>query len=154
MRPNLVSAIKQLRWSRIGAASRHKEQSGVQIRNDIGTSSLRTIFVDEEIAGFEGEERTAFIRHRKREQRLRDAKVREAQKAGSRLACETRGCGFDFEKTYGEPGKNYCQVHHLKPLSDRATPALTKLSDLAIVCANCHAMIHRGGKCRSLNTLI
>jgi 5-methylcytosine-specific restriction protein A len=31
---------------------------------------------------------------------------------------------------------------------------LEQLADLAIVCPNCHAMIHRGGKCRSLESLI
>jgi 5-methylcytosine-specific restriction protein A len=28
------------------------------------------------------------------------------------------------------------------------------LKDLAIVCANCHAMIHRNGECRPLEGLI
>ncbi|WP_422110022.1 hypothetical protein [Bradyrhizobium elkanii] len=28
------------------------------------------------------------------------------------------------------------------------------LKDLAIVCANCHAMIHTGGQCRPLEGLI
>jgi predicted HNH restriction endonuclease len=64
------------------------------------------------------------------------------------------GCGFDFEAVYGELGRNYAQVHHLKPLGDRTTPSETKLSDLVIVCANCHAMIHRSGKRRSLENLI
>jgi len=120
----------------------------------LGTSSLGNVYVDEEITGFEGGERLAFIRHRKREQRLRNAKLQQAQKNGGRLVCEVRGCGFDFEKFYGELGENYCQVHHLKPLSDRTTPVLTKLDDLAVVCANCHAMIHRGGECRPLDKLI
>jgi hypothetical protein len=29
-----------------------------------------------------------------------------------------------------------------------------KLKDLAVVCANCHVMIHMGGKCRPLAGLI
>jgi predicted HNH restriction endonuclease len=81
--------------------------------------------------------------------------VAGARKLGnSSLKCEVPGCGFDFEAVYGELGRDYAQVHHLKPLGDRTTPSETKLNDLAIVCANCHAMIHRGGKCRPLDKLI
>lgn len=53
-------------------------------------------------------------------------------------------CGFDFEKKYGELGKGYIEVHHIKPLSDLdeevvANPA----TDLICVCSNCHRMLHR-----------
>lgn len=121
----------------------------------IGSSSLGNVFADDEIAGFEGEERMGLIRHRKREQKLRDAKLKQTrERCRGRLICEVPRCGFDFEATYGELGRDYAQVHHLKPLADRTTPSETKLSDLAVLCANCHAMIHRGGKCRSLENLI
>ncbi len=121
----------------------------------IGASSLGSVFADDEITAFEGEERMALIRHRKREQKLRDAKLKQArEKSRGRLICEVPGCRFDFETAYGDLGRDYAQVHHLKPLGDRTTPSETKLSDLAIVCANCHAMVHRGGKCRSLDNLI
>jgi len=110
---------------------------------------------DAELSAYEGEERLIFIKHRKREKLLRDAKTAEAKKlAKGRLKCEVPGCGFDFETVYGELGRDYAQVHHLKPLRDRTTPSETKLTDLAVVCANCHAMIHRGGKCRALADLI
>lgn len=53
-------------------------------------------------------------------------------------------CGFDFEKTYGEIGKNFIHVHHKKPLSEiREEYELDPINDLIPVCANCHAMIHR-----------
>ena len=46
----------------------------------IGASSLGSVFVDDEITAFEGEERIALIRHRKREQKLRDAKLNKRDK--------------------------------------------------------------------------
>lgn len=53
-------------------------------------------------------------------------------------------CGFNFEKAYGEWGKNWAEVHHLKPLSEDAEKRETNPeSDLAVVFANCHRMIHR-----------
>jgi 5-methylcytosine-specific restriction protein A len=121
----------------------------------IGASSLGSVFVDDEIKAFEGEEIIALIRHRKREQKLRTSKLKQAlDKNHGRLICEVPRCGFDFEKVYGVLGKEFAHVHHLKPLGNRESPSETSLDDLAIVCANCHAMIHRGGKCRSLNELI
>ena len=103
----------------------------------------------------EGAERISLVRHRKREQSLREAKVAQVKKTGNgKLKCEVPKCGFDFEVVYGRLGRDYAQVHHLKPLADRTNPSQTKLDDLVVVCANCHAMIHRGGKCRSLSELI
>lgn len=53
-------------------------------------------------------------------------------------------CGFDFEKKYGELGRNYIHVHHIVPVSQigddyRINPA----KDLIPVCPNCHAMLHK-----------
>ncbi|MGY4467320.1 putative HNH restriction endonuclease [Bradyrhizobium sp. LB9.1b] len=64
-------------------------------------------------------------------------------------------CGFDFKEKYGELGKEFAHVHHLKPLSEAPSNGRdVLLKDLAIVCANCHAMIHRGGQCRPLADII
>lgn len=141
--------------------------SGIRIHADIaeelervwavhvGASSLSTVDFDDEISSFEGEERITLIRHRRREHKLRAAKLKEALEAGNgRLKCEVPRCGFDFYEVYGELGFEFAQIHHLQPLGDRSTPSVTKLNDLAIVCANCHAMIHRSGACRPLEGLI
>jgi predicted HNH restriction endonuclease len=95
-------------------------------------------------------------RSRYRENGLRDAKIAAAIKASSdgRLRCEVPGCGFCFEEVYGDPGKGFAHVHHLNVLSGSDEPIVTTLADLAIVCANCHAMIHRGGECRPLQGLL
>jgi putative restriction endonuclease len=56
-------------------------------------------------------------------------------------------CGFNFEVTYGEHGKGYIHVHHLRPLSEvREGHHPNPKSDFAVVCANCHSMIHRSKK--------
>lgn len=53
-------------------------------------------------------------------------------------------CGFDFEKTYGEIGAGFIEVHHLKPLSSLGKGyRLNPIEDLRPVCPNCHAMLHR-----------
>lgn len=111
---------------------------------------------DVELDAFEGELKRRFIVHRRRESALRAAKIRHALRHGNGfLRCEVPGCHFDFFKTYGNIGKNYAVVHHIKPLASLSSKgAKTSLADLAIVCANCHAMIHRGGQCRSIESLM
>lgn len=110
---------------------------------------------DEEISLLEGAPRQRLVVHRHREQVLRVRKIGQALAAnGGRLACEVPGCGFDFFAVYGELGRKYAHVHHLLPLGSRQGPSRTSLSHLAIVCANCHAMIHRGGQCRPISDLI
>jgi len=53
-------------------------------------------------------------------------------------------CDFDFGKTFGQPGKGFIHVHHLKPLSEIAEEyEIDPIKDLRPVCPNCHAMIHR-----------
>lgn len=109
----------------------------------------------EELIGLEGEARKHMVVHRTRERGLRVAKIQRALRANNgRLRCEVPGCGFDFAQTYGELGRTYAHVHHVKPLGGRARKSPTDLSGLAIVCANCHAMIHRWGESRGIKTLI
>lgn len=134
--------------------------SGIQIRE--GTAELERLWaglvgiygpaeVDAEGAGaVEGELRLALHRHRARERWLRDRKLDEAKAIhGGRLPCEV--CRFDFFEAYGDMGRDFAQVHHLKPLADRTRPSQTSLDDLAVVCGNCHLMIHRGNQARPLD---
>jgi 5-methylcytosine-specific restriction protein A len=110
---------------------------------------------DLEISWFEGSARPKFVLHRRREGKMRRQKIAEALAKNGRLFCEVPKCGFDFEQRYGALGKGYAQVHHLIPLNKAPKEGRkVLLSDLAIVCANCHAMIHAHGECRSLASLI
>jgi 5-methylcytosine-specific restriction endonuclease McrA len=53
-------------------------------------------------------------------------------------------CGFDFFSAYGEVGKGFIEAHHTKPISTlHEDGEETNLEDLALVCANCHRMLHR-----------
>ena len=53
-------------------------------------------------------------------------------------------CNFNFKEFYGEIGKDFIHVHHLKPLSEIGEKyKLDPIQDLRPVCPNCHAMLHR-----------
>lgn len=112
---------------------------------------------DEVASSFpEGEQRRCFVTHRRREADARKQKLEKyAADNGGQLICEVPGCNFNFSEKYGELGTGYAQVHHKTPLSSYPIKgAETKLDDLAVVCANCHVMIHLGGQCRPLEDLI
>ena len=68
------------------------------------------------------------------------AKKLRLQRDGA-LKCE--GCDFDFAAKYGERGAGYIEAHHTTPVSQFKGTRLTKVSELALVCANCHRMLHR-----------
>jgi hypothetical protein len=52
-------------------------------------------------------------------------------------------CGFDFAATYGEIGREFIQVHHLKDLASIGEGyEVDPVNDLLPVCPNCHAMLH------------
>jgi putative restriction endonuclease len=55
-----------------------------------------------------------------------------------------KGCGFNFEEMYGEQGHGYIHVHHLNPISETGgLLAVNPQTDMTVLCANCHSMVHR-----------
>ncbi len=79
--------------------------------------------------------------HRERDPRIVAAKRQQVLADTGRLACAA--CTFDFGQFYGLLGAEFCEVHHLHPLSQADGEVETRLEDLAVVCANCHRMLHR-----------
>lgn len=97
--------------------------------------------IDVEAYGFEGNPRLMAHMRRERNSSIVQKKKKDVLARTGTLKCEA--CGFDFAKTYGEYGKEFCEVHHLLPLHKSDGLIKTDLSDLAIVCSNCHRVIHR-----------
>jgi 5-methylcytosine-specific restriction protein A len=65
-----------------------------------------------------------------------------------------RACGFDFERAYGEIGKEFIHVHHIVPIATiRAAYRIDHIRDLIPVCPNCHALIHRTRPALSIDEL-
>lgn len=81
--------------------------------------------------------------HRVRERNselINEAKSRFIEKY-NRLFCQI--CEFDFESVYGGRGKGYIEGHHNIPVSKMRPGEKTNLSDIVMVCSNCHKIIHR-----------
>lgn len=135
--------------------SRSEDELWKAVRSywDAGVAHIPTFVLDdleveseqadeEEVSlGQEGRSRAIVSRVRERSPGLRMAAL-----AIHGYRCQV--CGFDFETTYGAWGKGFAEVHHVQELS--AAPAegveVDPSIDLAVVCSNCHRMIHRKAK--------
>ena len=97
--------------------------------------------VDQSKSILEGNPR--LVAHLRRERNSEIVKQKKAAvlKATGKLCCEV--CGFDFKEIYGDIGDGFCEVHHIHPLHKADGNVKTELSDLAIICSNCHRIIHR-----------
>jgi predicted HNH restriction endonuclease len=81
--------------------------------------------------------------HLKRERNsllIKGAKRLFQEKFG-KLFCQI--CNFDFEEIYGELGRNFIEGHHTIPVSTMTFDYETKVEEIAMVCSNCHKMLHR-----------
>jgi 5-methylcytosine-specific restriction protein A len=88
----------------------------------------------------EGRVLTRVHRIRERDKKLVRDKKTDALKRYGRLQCEA--CGFDFAQTYGADASEIIEVHHTRPLHTLLPGDKTKISELALLCANCHRVVH------------
>jgi len=85
--------------------------------------------------------------HKKRERDSKYPNLKKEQHLSlyGHLSCEV--CELNFFEKYGErslnsKGYEYIECHHNIPLSEYESEQETNLSDLSLVCSNCHRMIH------------
>jgi hypothetical protein len=84
-----------------------------------------------------------FRRHLRieRNRRLIEAAKNARRKTSGDLKCEA--CDFSFEQGYGDLGVGFIEAHHIVPLGKLRRERTTRISDIALLCANCHRMVHR-----------
>ncbi|NUQ13707.1 MAG: HNH endonuclease [Flavobacteriales bacterium] len=91
----------------------------------------------------EGRER--FIEHRKAEHIRNPELVRAAKEQflarDPNMCCEV--CGYSFFLTFGAAGAGYIEAHHTVPVHTMQPGHKSRVEDLAMVCSNCHVMLHR-----------
>jgi 5-methylcytosine-specific restriction protein A len=95
---------------------------------------------DEEFEAEEGKVLTRVHFSRERNRKLVEQKKAAALKKDGKLSCEV--CSFDFEAHYGTRGRGFIEAHHVKPVHTLKPGDKTRLEDLALLCSNCHRMVH------------
>ena len=99
------------------------------------------IIEDFEPVGIEGQSKLAIHMRYERNSNLIKKIKEKALKSNPMLNCQI--CEFSFYEKYGELGKGFIEAHHLNPMHE-TKERKTTAKDIALLCSNCHKMIHRG----------
>jgi predicted HNH restriction endonuclease len=116
------------------------------------TKSITSIPSEEDESRYpEGAAAYAYHRILERDRSLAERAKRKRISETGGLCCEA--CGFNFLRTYGPLGNGFIEAHHTVPVAKLGGELRTKLSSLALVCSNCHRMLHTGTRLLSINEL-
>jgi 5-methylcytosine-specific restriction protein A len=128
-----ASKQKQLRQAAEAILDGAKELLGQGVTvNEVG---------EEGFEAAEGGILTVMHKIRERDSTITKKKKKIVLDRTGKLECEV--CNFDFARHYGEVGLGFAECHHGRAVSTLKSGEKTKPSDLHIVCANCHRMLHR-----------
>jgi 5-methylcytosine-specific restriction protein A len=109
-------------------------RGGVELSNDEDLAV-------EDLASHSLLERRQYRLHRRIERNAAAARLVKQQ-----LGTRCQACGLDFAERYGRIGQGFIEAHHLRPISSLMEGAAVKYdvaTDFAVLCSNCHRMIHR-----------
>lgn len=137
------NALESVLWQEYQGRHGDLAADAVAIRHAVESADEKELGRLPVVPPYEGEEGGVIIglhRRYERDRRLIREK-RKAAKAAGNFSCEV--CGFDFEAAYGPIGTEYIEFHHTKPVHTLKRGTKSQLSDLALLCANCHRMAHR-----------
>jgi hypothetical protein len=99
----------------------------------------------------EGQAKYVSHLRRERNRAVIEAKKAQALAKHGRLLCEV--CNFDFAAFYGAFGEGFCEVHHTVPLAALEGTRVTTVAELAVLCSNCHRVVHRHKPLPSISEL-
>jgi predicted RNA-binding protein with PUA-like domain len=98
---------------------------------------------DDEEADLFPEGKRVYRQHRiiERNPHLIKAAKEKFKKLHGELRC--MACGFSFVEQYGAIGEDFIEGHHTTPISEMSGEYHAKIENIALVCSNCHRMLHR-----------
>ncbi len=106
--------------------------------------------LEEEIFGVEGKLLTRIHVYKERDKVFAArAKKYYKDKSGGQLCCEA--CGMDPVARYGADGERCLEAHHRVPIEELQPDSITRVDEMAIVCASCHRIIHSKKPCLSVD---
>jgi 5-methylcytosine-specific restriction protein A len=139
--------LEEAVWSEWSGKKNQLKDAAAAIRLSIESGiEVGEAFSDDLDADLAAEGGFEYRQHRRYERNPQNVRRKKAAVRNAGLPLECEACGFDFEKAYGPRGADYIEVHHKKPVHTLKEGTVLKLSDLALLCSNCHRMAHRWGK--------
>ena len=109
--------------------------------------------IELDIAGIEGKLLTRIHVYRERDRTFAlKAKNYYKSKNGGRLVCEA--CKLDPIEKYGPNGERCIEAHHKIPIEELQPDSITRIEDMAMVCASCHRIIHSKKPCLQIEMVL
>lgn len=146
LNPDNEEILPRKELNHLGKMHWDSQGSGISIPDEVAyrLENIWADFLDDdrflptavaEPAAIEGlrTETKTYVRGRSRQ--LRELALKKA--AG--ICCV---CNVDYKQLLKGKGVRVLQVHHRKQLAASNAPRVTHLSELAVVCANCHLLLH------------
>lgn len=152
--PELAAAVKaHLDTVAVGQNSdaiRNAASTVIALQSDIyGVTNIAAISTiaglppspfEDDVSGKEGKILVRMHSYRERNRTLaKKAKIRFKATHG-KLFCEC--CGHEPALVYGVRGEDRIDAHHKIPLKELLPDSIIRIEDLAMVCPNCHDVIH------------
>lgn len=109
--------------------------------------------LEEDIVGNEGRLLTRIHAYKERD-RIFAARAKKyyRDKNGGRLTCEA--CGLDPISLYGPDGERCIEAHHKVPIEELQPDSITRVDEMAMVCASCHRIIHTRKPCLPVHEVV
>lgn len=135
-----VSVVDRQIWLEFGKQPQRVKELATLIKDGLAElESLSNIPHDDEIEFFEGRIITELHKRRERSPKIRNKLLSLRQKSGQ-LRCEM--CGNEPFSTNPSILDAQYEAHHVAPLASRGS-RLTRLDEMALLCAICHRLLHR-----------
>lgn len=117
--------------------------------NLIKIESLPETDLEEEITGKEGRMLTRIHAYRERDRKFAAmAKKHYKAKNGGKLWCIA--CDLKPETLYDDRGERCIEAHHKIPIEELQPDSITRVDEMAMVCASCHRVIHSQKPCLTI----
>ena len=126
-------------WAELGSSRGRTKELANLIRSGIEIVGSIKYETDDNEAFIEGRVVTEAHLRRERDSSIRKRLLAQRKKSGP-LKCEICGCHSSVSMSTLEDAM--FEAHHILPLA-ATKERTTKLKDMAILCANCHRIIHR-----------
>ncbi len=146
--PNPLSKEAQIVFDELNKKSENEIWDMINPYSDLKVKEYKQLFDD--LIGFQESESEYKKSKTEGGKKVVTSSVYERKPSLRNSAIQIHGvecavCGFNFEKQYGDWGKGFIEVHHLRPLSEKNGEEIetNPETDLTSLCANCHRMIHR-----------
>ncbi len=105
--------------------------------------------IEFEIVGKEGRLLVRIHAYKERDRKfVQRVKKYYKDKSGGRLLCDA--CGLIPIDLYGIDGEHCIEAHHKVPIEELQPDSVTRVEEMAMVCASCHRIIHSRKPCLTI----